>query len=428
MESPSVPKLAEGSVEEDVRTTDDCPEISKRDSDSLSNDQNQSTGNGQKIELDNESNQQGEKAVGEEEHKEDAQKNESDENDHQVSLNTEQEKVNEHSGESEDQNVPDDPITVKSVTPRKTKKRGIFVSYSPEAGFEEKRFISYTVKELKNLGFSDDIWFDKDEVAIDSPSCSQQRLEIIEKCRAALVFMSNSYLNCKSCQYESAVLLSRRELDNTDTSEDRAKPVRLFCINYNVPNLPADYQSLEDMVELTSDTLAFASVAEKSSAVVGGFSEEIEKYALMYGTGLPTFDEDEGNYKHRKVYNWDVNDVQNWLNSMKIHQRFCLTFEENQIDGFLLLSLTDSDLENHLMVDTRVVRRKLVQQLNGILEKENKGQDRWYMKLRKIKVKEDSIYIIFDPTDVKFMERLKTDLVKKNFQVSQLICRVLSSK
>ena len=319
--------------------------------------------------------------------------------------------------DNEYQNTTDNPITVKAIPTKKNKKRGIFVSYSPEASYEEKHFICYTVKELKNLGFSDDIWFDKDDSVLGSPNCSQARLEIVEKCRAALIFVSHSYLSSKSCQCESAVLLSRLESESCDSSYDRTKSVRLFCVNYDVPNLPSDYRSLEDVVDLTLDAVAYASVAEKSSAVVGSFSEEMEKFALMYGSNVPTSYEHEGTYKNRKVCNWDVNDVQDWLNSMKIHQRFCLTFEENQIDGFLLLSLTDSDLESHLMVDSKVARRKLLQQLNGLIEKENKQQDHWYMKLRKLKIKEDSIYIIFDPSDVKFMERLKKELVKKNLQV-----------
>lgn len=435
VESSSLSKETEGSElmkNDDDNQEDSLGEVSKQH-ECVIPDENQNTTNENKIDLNNDSKQCTQKAVEETAEQEANNNNLSgakELNDDQQQIENhsdgEQAKASEqHEGNEYSQNISEDQITVKSITPRKTKKRGIFVSYSPEASFEEKRFISYTVKELKNLGFSDDIWFDKDESNLESPSCSQARLEIVEKCRAALVFVSNSYLSCKSCQCESAVLLSRLEYESCDPSDDhdRNRPVRLFCVNYNVPNLPSDYRSLEDVVDLTLDTVAFASVAEKSSAVVGGFSEEMEKYSLMFGSGMSTFDDHEGSYKNRKVYNWDVNDVQDWLNSMKIHQRFCLTFEENQIDGFLLLSLTDSGLESHLMVDSKVVRRKLLQQLNGILDKENKQKDCWYMKLRKLKIKEDSMYIIFDPSDVRFMEHLKKELVKRNLQVRQLIAR-----
>jgi hypothetical protein len=331
-------------------------------------------------------------------------------------------------GNDEDNVVPGDTPTdttaIKTLTtPRKVKKRGIFVSYSPDASFEEKRLICYTVKELKNLGFSDDIWFDKDDGVIGSPSCSQQRLEIVEKCRAALIFLSNSYLNCNLCKHESAVLLSRsEESNNCDSPDDEhPKPVRLFCINYNLTRVPSEYRKQGDIVSLNSDALAFASVAEKSSAVVGAFSEELEKYALLFGASLSTFSELEGNFKKRKVHSWDVDDVQEWLGSMQVHQRFGLNFEENQIDGFLLLSLSESDLENHLMVESKVVRKKLLQHLKGILEKENLAKERWYMKLRKVKTKSESVYLIYDPTDMKFTERLRKELVKKNVQVRGLM-------
>ena len=152
------------------------------------------------------------------------------------------------------------------------------MSYSPNASYEEKRFICYTVKELKNLGYSDDIWFDKDEGIIGSPSCLQQRLEIVEKCRAVLIFLSTSFLNCKSCKHEISVLFRRNEESNsTDSPDDHSRPVRLFCINYDVIHVPPNFCKLEDFIYLNSETLAFASVAEKSSAVVGAFSEELEK-------------------------------------------------------------------------------------------------------------------------------------------------------
>lgn len=313
-------------------------------------------------------------------------------------------------------------ITMATLTPRKAKKRGIFVSYSPNASYEEKRFICYTVKELKNLGYSDDIWFDKDEGVIGSPSSSQQRLELVEKCRAALVFLSTSYLNCKSCKHESTVLFRRNEeSDKRDLSDDHPRPVRIFCINYDVVHIPPNFCKLEDIVYLNSEALAFASVAEKSSAVVGAFSEELEKYALLFGASAPALSEHEGNFKEKKVHSWDVDDVQEWLASLQVHQRFGLSFEENQIDGFLLLSLSESDLENHLMVESKIVRRKLLQHLKSLLEKENLGKDRWYMKLRKIKTRSESVYIIYDPCDMKFTDRLRKELVKKSIQVSSVI-------
>lgn len=58
------------------------------------------------------------------------------------------------------------------ISLKKVKRRVIFVLYFFEVSFIEKCFILYIIKEFKNIGFCDDIWFDKDDcVFVESLCC-----------------------------------------------------------------------------------------------------------------------------------------------------------------------------------------------------------------------------------------------------------------
>lgn len=312
---------------------------------------------------------------------------------------------------------------IKSTSPKKAKRRAIFVSYAPEASFIEKRFISYTIKELKNIGFCDDIWFDKDDgVPMESPFCFQHRLEIAEKCRASIMFLSESYFNSRVCRHEGRILLNRDEESesaNADNNEEVEKPVKLFCMKYSLGKLPQEYKQLEDRVLDLSHHVA-SSVAELSSVVVGAFSEALEKYAPLYGLRIPSPPSEPNNLKldrQKPASSWNVPDVQAWLTSLKMQVHCALSFEENEIDGYLLVSMSETDMESHLNVDSRVARRKLVQQVKKIQEDQALLKESWYLKCKKSKVKDDSVYVICDPNDVRFYQNLQVDLAQKNLQV-----------
>lgn len=312
----------------------------------------------------------------------------------------------------------------KSLSPRKARRRGIFVSYAPEASFIEKRFISYTIKELKNIGFCDDIWFDKDDgLPVEGPFCFQQRLEIAEKCRASILFLSDSYFNSRVCRHEGQILINRdedRESADLDEKDELEKPVKLFCVKYSRGKLPVDYKQLEGRF-LDLSSYAASSVAELSSVVVGAFSEELEKYAPLFGLRIPTPPSVPDVVKldrQKPVSSWDISDVLSWLASLKMQAHCSLSFEENEIDGFLLASMSEMDMEMHLNIDSRVARRRLVQQVKKIQEEQTQLKENWYLKCLKSKVKEDSVYVICDPNDSRFYGNLRADLMQKNLQVS----------
>lgn len=323
---------------------------------------------------------------------------------------------NEGSNDSSHSSSP-----AKSVSPRKARRRGIFISYAPEASFIEKRFISYTIKELKNIGFCDDIWFDKDDGGpTESPFCFQQRLEIAEKCRSSIMFLSESYFNSRVCRHEGQILLNRDEdRESADERDELEKPAKLFCIKYSRGKLPQEYKQLEERA-LDLSCYSASSVAELSSVVVGAFSEDLEKYAPLFGLRIPTPPRQPDILKldrQKLISSWNVSDVLSWLASLKMQAHCSLSFEENEIDGYLLISMSEMDMESHLNVDSRVARRKLVQQVKKIREDQAQIKENWYLKCLKSKVKEDSVYVICDPNDARFYYNLRADLVQKNLQV-----------
>ncbi|XP_068747713.1 uncharacterized protein [Montipora capricornis] len=308
-----------------------------------------------------------------------------------------------------------------SISPKKAKRRAIFVSYSPEASFIEKRFISYTIKELKNIGFCDDIWFDKDDCApVESPCCFQQRLENAEKCRASIMFLSESYFSSRACRHERRILLKRDEnRELVEEKDEIEKPVKLFCIKYTRGKLPMEYKQLGTRF-LDLSSYPGSSAAELSSVVVGAFSEDLEKYAPMFGLRIPTppGEPDILSLDRKKpVSLWNISDVLSWLTSLKMQAHYSLSFEEHEIDGFVLVSMNEMDLEKHLNVDSRVARKKLVQQIKKIRDDQAQMEGNWYLKCQKTKVKGESVYIICDPSDVRVYQNLWIGLEQKNFQV-----------
>lgn len=95
---------------------------------------------------------------------------------------------------------------------------------------------------------------------------------------------------------------------------------------------------------------------------------------------------------------------------------------EAMVDGFLLMSLTDRDMVSQLGIDSRVVRKKIMQQILATLDKEHKQTDNWHLRARAQRPKPDVVYLIYDPADVRLAQNLKADLKKKNLQVRQKKC------
>ncbi|XP_021372208.1 uncharacterized protein LOC110462547 isoform X1 [Mizuhopecten yessoensis] len=301
--------------------------------------------------------------------------------------------------------------------PQKMKKvkRGIFISYSPDAGFVERKFVVDTVRQLKENNLAEDIWFDKDEKNTDSPVWFSLRMEAVEKCRASILFFSPSYFSCPVSMYESKTLLQRRRQD--------PHSVAIFPIIFSPldnTDIPKDYFLLiKHAVDLSKDHFK-KSLAEKTSVVIGGIMEELEKYASMNIPPTPVTPPDTEfteEYKKKKICQWGASDLQEWLFNLGIKEFYRQSLAENMVDGFLLMSLTDHDMIQHLGIDSRVVRKKIMQQILITLDSEHKQKVNWHLRARALRAKPDVIYLVYDPADVRLAQNIKADLKKKNLQV-----------
>ncbi|XP_077869886.1 uncharacterized protein LOC100370582 isoform X2 [Saccoglossus kowalevskii] len=292
----------------------------------------------------------------------------------------------------------------------KKAKKCIYISYSPDAGFQERKFVAETVRQLKENNLSEDIWFDKDEKNTDSPAWFSQRMEAVERCKASICFLSDSYFQCPVSVYEGRCLLERVRSGNVVP--------RIFIVLFTPTEIPRMYNEfLHELVDLTGAHVK-SSIAEKASVVVGSLMEQLEKFAMINTPLLPnTTKEFTGEYKKKKICQWSQYDLQEWLFDLGVREFYRQSFAENQVDGFLLMSMNDQDMQDFLGVDSRVVRKKILQQILAILEKEHKVADNWHLRARTVRAKQDTVYLVYDPTDVRLAQNLKQDLRKKNLQV-----------
>lgn len=302
---------------------------------------------------------------------------------------------------------------------KKTKKQ-IFISYSPDAGFTERKFVVETVKQLKENNLAEDIWFDKDENNTDSPCWFSYRMEAVEKCKAALLFLSDGYFTCPVSLYESKTLIERQKIDPSS--------VTIYSIVYKLPNptdAPKIFQQLVSpkvpVVDLTKDAIYKLSLAEKTSIVIGGLMTQLDKHASIHAPPIPSTPPDTeftGQYKLKKICQWSASDLQEWLFKLGIKEFYRQSLAENMVDGFLLMSMTDQDMIQHMGIDSRVIRKKIMQQILVTLDKEHKLADNWHLRARTQKSKPNTVYLVYDPTDVRLAQNLKQDLINHGIQVS----------
>ena len=307
----------------------------------------------------------------------------------------------------------------KSPMKKKKIKKSICVSYSPDAGFVEKKFIVESVRQFKENNLSEDIWFDKDEKNIDSPSWFSQRIEAVERCQAAIVFLSEGYFHSPISVYEAKVLFDRHQMD--------AASVKVFPILYGScqeVNIPRTFQKFfTAKVDLTEVSQIKKSIAEKASIVVGTLMMDLESLASVNVPAAPFTPPDTdftGEYKKKMICQWGTNDLQEWLFKLGVKEFYRQSLAENMVDGYLLMSMKDHDLLAYLGIDNRVVRKKIMQQILASLDREHKLPENWHLRARMQRAKPNSIYLIYDPTDLRLAQNLKHDLSKKKLQVSSV--------
>ena len=303
---------------------------------------------------------------------------------------------------------------------KKRMKKAILMSYSPDAGFIERKFVVETVRQLKENNLAEDIWFDKDEKITDNPCWFSMRMEAVEKCKAAILILSDSYFSCPVSVYEGKALLERQHVDKNS--------VKIYLVLFELSKdtqIPRCYNHLlRDLVDLTKPEHSKKSLAERTSVVVGSLMLEIEKHASMHVAPPPYIPPDtefSGEYKEKKICNWEANDLQEWLFRLGIKEFYRQSLAENMVDGFLLMSLTDQDMIHFLGIDSRAARKKIMQQILLILDKEQKLSANWHLRARLQRPKSNSVYLIYDPADVRLAQSFKHDIMKKHLQVGHTL-------
>ena len=147
----------------------------------------------------------------------------------------------------------------------------------------------------------------------------------------------------------------------------------------------------------------------------------LEKHATIHAPPKPSLPPDmefTGEYKSKKICQWSASDLQEWLFRLGIKEFYRQSLAENMVDGFLLMSMTDQDMITQLGIDSRVVRKKIMQQILVTLDKEHKLSDNWHLRARTQRPKPSCLYLVYDPTDVRMAHQFKNDLIKKGLQVS----------
>ena len=316
------------------------------------------------------------------------------------------------------------PVTSNKV--KKSKKKGVFLSYSCKAPYEERKFVIELSKQLNEIGMHDDVWFDRDVLqgSIMGPFLISSRLEVAEKCRAAIIVLSESYFVSHQTRSEGEIFLKRIEMYQDAT--DIVQPIRLLVVKFSDWFSGADdgLSSLSESiaVNLSVGKISRLSEAEKVSMFISVLNKELEEISNGFSIKIPKTIDDNSTlleYKSKPLLAWTVKDVQDWLASLKIHEKYIISFEEFEIDGFLLQSVTDDILSNILAVDSQICRRKILQKVKLIIDEEiQTGRFDEWSKKRTIRIKSNSVYLIHDPDDAELSNLVKLDLEQKKLQVS----------
>lgn len=114
---------------------------------------------------------------------------------------------------------------------------------------------------------------------------------------------------------------------------------------------------------------------------------------------------------------WSVGDLQDWLFDMGVREFYRQSFAEEMVDGFLLSCMTDEDLSKHVSIESRVVRKKLTNQVLTLLDKEHKLAQNWHLRAKGAKLRPQTVYLIFDPNEARLGQSTRNDLMKKGIKV-----------
>jgi len=318
------------------------------------------------------------------------------------------------------------PATVENTSKaRRSKKRGVFICYCPDAPYEERKFVVELSRQLYEIGLNDDVWFDRDilQAGIESPFCIGTRLDVAEKCTAAILVLSDGFFRSQQTRAEAEILLARISRF-TDHSASTGSPVILTAKLGNWEGALEDVLAplTEDIsVDLSVGKISRLSEAEKVSMFISTLNQQLQDVASTFSIRIPKSIDDiqaKSDFKASPLVSWTVADVQDWLASLRIHEKYIISFEEFEIDGFLLSALTDRVLSDILAVDSQICRRKILQRIKAISDEESRsGRFNEWSKERFVRAKSDLVYLIQDPEDEEIGRLLQQDIERKGLKV-----------
>lgn len=311
---------------------------------------------------------------------------------------------------------------------RKARRKGVFISYAPNAPYKEKKFVVELSQQLYEIGLHGDVWFDRDVLQgdLNSPFSITSRLHAAEKCKAVIVVLSESFFLSPETRAEGEIILSRL-LTATKDPEDQICPI-VFTVKLGSWDKTME-ESLASLarnisVNVSVGKISRLSEAEKVSMFISILSQQLEDLSSSFTVRIPKVVEDaqsKGEFRTKPLVSWTVSDVQSWLTSLRIHEKYIISFEEFEIDGFLLNSLTENVLSDVLAVDSHICRRKILQKIKGIIDEEGRtGRFNEWLKQRSVRQRPNLVYLIRDPNDEELGNVLKEDMERKGLKVIDL--------
>ena len=164
------------------------------------------------------------------------------------------------------QNTPQKKRPVQSS---KGKRKNVFLSYSLDADYLERKFVSELFYSLAiEYGLENELWFDLKENCLATSNWMAIRLENAERCKAAIVILSNSYLDNRQGLNELKTLLER--------SRENPKSVRIYLILYESAQLSSAI-SEHITIKVDLNEYAMKNVSEKIFICTGSMGRHLEK-------------------------------------------------------------------------------------------------------------------------------------------------------
>jgi len=206
----------------------------------------------------------------------------------------------------------------------------IFISYSMQSSFTERKFVLDTISQLKQKGLSRYIWLDSDDCDVTGPDWFIARIKAAEKSKACVIFMSDTYFADNSISLAEGRLVSHRQKLTSET-------MPVYLIIYRLPpgvrKEELGYMFHAKLFDM-SQHLASKTPAEKATLAAEALYSELKKLPFFRSMSAPPAGENNGNmqfrhhYRGTKMCQWSMNDVLSWLADMDIHEADRMKFRE----------------------------------------------------------------------------------------------------